>query len=380
MNTATKTQRRGEWIGWALTLAILATLFTVLALAKPPAMTQASAPTARPAVTISGPRELEIDPSSTLLGNLSVDSVQSVTASDPVLLATGSIVAQLTPGVARGGGRWQFASPELLAVYSEWLKSGAELEFTRTQQQTTKALDRSKVDAQTQVVDRLAKLVEAGSDSPKDLALERANLAQLALEGQKSIHEAETAARTAEQAHTALQRQLEQAGADPTLLRDAKPGSALLVADVPEAKLDQAREGMHCAARFYGLGGAELRGVINRTAPTLTREQRTLRVLIVLDDTQSRLRPGMFADVSVGIEARATNLIPLEGVLHVGRADYVLVGNGSSHWRVTEVTLGETRGDRVEVVRGAESGSTVLGAGAILLKPYVVEALGRAPS
>jgi multidrug efflux pump subunit AcrA (membrane-fusion protein) len=66
-------------------------------------------------------------------------------------------------------------------------------------------------------------------------------------------------------------------------------------------------------------------------------------------------------------------MIPAEGVLHVGQSDYVLVAGESGAWKITEVKTGEQYGNRIEALQGLTSGDRVVGAGAILLKPYVVE-------
>jgi hypothetical protein len=86
-------------------------------------------------------------------------------------------------------------------------------------------------------------------------------------------------------------------------------------------------------------------------------------------------------------------MIPADGVLHVGRGDYVLAaadtgsgaltprvpsgarGESATVWRVTEVRVGEVRNGRVEVIAGLRAGDRVIGLGAILLKPFVVQSV-----
>ena len=87
----------------------------------------------------------------------------------------------------------------------------------------------------------------------------------------------------------------------------------------------------------------------------------------------------MFAEISLGTDLRKTLRIPADGVLHVGQSDYVLVGTGApgtpghGEWQVTEITTGEQYGSRIEVLKGLQPGDRVIGYGAILLKPYVVQ-------
>ena len=85
------------------------------------------------------------------------------------------------------------------------------------------------------------------------------------------------------------------------------------------------------------------------------------------------MKPGMFAEIGLGTNVRNTLLIPADGVLHVGQSDYVFVGcpgrpmenHAHSHGRTVRKTH---RGPR-----GLQPGDRVIGAGAILLKPYVVQ-------
>jgi len=67
-------------------------------------------------------------------------------------------------------------------------------------------------------------------------------------------------------------------------------------------------------------------------------------------------------------------IIPATAVIHIERSDYVLVSE-SEELTVTEVTVGEVRGSEIEVLSGLSPGATVVGDGAVLLKPAAVEAL-----
>ncbi|WP_394840043.1 efflux RND transporter periplasmic adaptor subunit [Pendulispora rubella] len=369
------TERITHLVSWVITGLVLAALIAFLARSKPPVLDgTAPPPNALGAVRVLGPGRLHIEASSPLRAKLAVREVTAERSTAPLLEVTGSVLARLEQGHGPPETRWQFASSELLGAYAEWSKSGHEVAFAGKQLDTTRRLDGAKVDAQTKVVDRLSKLVQAGSDSPKDLAVEETNLIQTRLEGQKGVHEAETALRTAERGRAALARQLEQAGLDPELLGTVANGSAVLVAEVPESKAERAREGQTATASFYGVPGVSFTGKVRRISPTVSKEQRTLRVLVELDDAQTRLRPGMFADVGLGTDARTAIRVPADAVLHVGRSDYVLIAAGPEQWTVTRVVAGESRGADIEILDGVPAGAGVMGAGAILLKPFVVEA------
>ncbi|MGN6107188.1 MAG: efflux RND transporter periplasmic adaptor subunit [Kofleriaceae bacterium] len=378
MPAAESSRRGGGIVSWVITVLLLGVLVGYLALVSPPSPRRRAAAAALPAVRVSGPRELEIASSSALEAQLAIASVSRTRATSPLLEVTGAIAASRPAGAPGHDARWTFASSDLLAAYAEWRKAAAEVAFARTERQTTRQLNAARLAAQERVVERMVRLVQAGSESARELASEQAALQQTRLESAKLAHAAEAAVLAAERSRAALDRQLAQAGIDPEVLGAVRGGSALLVAEVPEARIERVAEGQQVTARFYGLSGAPRAGKIDRLAPTVTADQRILRALIVLDDPRGELRPGMFAEVGRGAEPRDAVVAPLDGVLHIGRADYLLAERGAGRWQVVEVALGDALDDHVEVLRGLAPGDRVIGTGAILLKPFVVEALARA--
>ncbi|MCS6924687.1 MAG: efflux RND transporter periplasmic adaptor subunit [Candidatus Binatia bacterium] len=293
----------------------------------------------------------------------------------PVLTVTGVIVARLRAGGEPVEDRWQFSSLELLTTYADWQKARTEVDFAERQLRKTRELTAARLGAQTQVVERLRKLVATGTEAVRDLAAEEAKLLQTQLEGQKAVFEAEAAVTVATRSRAALERQLFQAGVDPHLLQRAPEGATIVMADVPEAKVGLVAVGQACEARFYGFPEMLFPGRVSSLAPTLSGERRTLRVFFELNDQQGRLRPGMYAEIGLGTDPRPTVLVPADAVLHIGHSDYVLVEAEPGVWRVTEVRVGEQDGTQVEILAGLQGGERIIGSGAILLKPVVIQAV-----
>lgn len=326
-------------------------------------------------VKVIGPGLISVASDSAIRGRLITTQARRERIRDAVMMVTGRVAASLRPGTGKGEEFWQFDAPEVLTAHTDWEKARADIEFTVKLLDQAKELDRSRLDAQEKVVERVRKLVAAGSDTPKDLALERANLLQLRIQGRKEIHEAETAVRVARRAEAAAARQLQQAGLDPGLLTNVTSDVDIVLADVPEGMLKRVKVGQGCEARFFGFPDQVFPGKVNSIAPVLSRERRSLRVLFVIDDPDDKLRPGMFAEIGLGTDPRDAVLVPAEAVLHVGRTDYVLVEQGEETWRVTEVQVGEARGGDVEVLYGLKGGEKIIARGAVLFKPTVVRSL-----
>ena len=253
--------------------------------------------------------------------------------------------------------------------------------FASTQLKAIRELAEVRVKAQDKVVERLAKLVKLGTDSQKDLDTENANLLQFTITGRKDTYEAETAVRIARRNEAALSRQLQQAGLEPDLLRSITSDDDIVMAEVPEARVTRIKVGQQCEARFFGVPNKVLSFAgVARLSPVVTRERRTLRVLFKVKDLEDQLRPGMFAEIGLGTDKREVLRVPAEAVIHVGRADYVLVLIRGDLWQVREVEVGEQQGKDVDIYSGLEPGDKFLGRGAILLKPFIVQATQPDPS
>src|SRR5262249_45253606 len=151
--------------------------------------------------------------------------------------------------------------------------------FATTQLAAVKKLAEARKEAQQKVVERLEKLVRAGTDTEKDLAAARVELQLGEIQGNKEAHEAETAVRVAQRNEAALARQLQQAGLDPTLLASVTSDVDIVMADVPETAVGRVKVGQRCEARFFGIPDQVFTGQVNSVAPVISKERRSLRVL-----------------------------------------------------------------------------------------------------
>lgn len=366
-------------VALAITVAFLSYLLFVQATAPPAENGEVRRPPVE-VVEVIGPGLIRVQPGGPFASKIQLVTVRKQNIADPVMMVTGRVAASLRPGSGKGNDYWQFDAPEVLTAYADWQKAQADVSFTETQLALTKQLADARLDAQREVVARLEELVSAGTDTLKDLLAEKANLIQAEITARKEVHEAETAVRMAKRAEAALARQLQQAGLDTELLRAATSDMAIVLADVPEGKMNRVQVGQGCQASFFGIPNERFSGKVNSIAPVLSKERRTLRVLFAINDPRDQLRPGMFADIGLGTDPRDTLLIPAEGVLHIGRADYVLTASDAYTFRVTEVQVGEPRNEEVEILSGLKPGERIIAKGAILFKPLVVRSLQLTPT
>jgi hypothetical protein len=321
---------------------------------------------------------LRVRPGTPLGDKLQVGTVQNALLTSPVLPVTGNTLATLRPGTGDAKDAWQFATPDLLSAFTDWEKSIVDLQFQKDQLVAVRDLSNYRVEAQKEVVDRMEKLMQAGTERLKDVIAERVNLRQFEIQGKKDIHEAENAVKVAQKTEAALARQLQQAGLEPTSLRSAAAEGEIVVAEVPERAVSLVRLGMTCEVRFIALPNRVFTGQVSGISPVVVKDKRILNVQFIVKDLDNVIRPGMFAVIGLGTDPRQALLMPADGVLHVGDKDYALVETGPDTWHVTEVQTGEVHGGNIEVLSGLKAGDRVLGQGAILLKPPVVRAVQAA--
>ena len=328
-----------------------------------------------PVVELAGTRLIRVKSGSLLEQKFNITTVKKERINTPLLVVTGAVVARLPVGSAPKEDRWQFNSIELSGVYADWQRAQVEKGFNAKRLEKIRELTSAQYNSQKLAVDRLRKLVATGTEAIRDLTAAEATLMEVQLGGQKDVYEAETALAVSSRSRAALERKLLQEGIDPLLLESSVPGVSLVMADVPELRISLVSVGQACAARFYGLPEQVFSGKVRSIAPTLSAERHTLRVFFELNDKADQFKPGMYAEIGLGTDPRDAMMVPTDGVLHSGNTDYVLIGAQDGLWRITPVDVGESIDDRIEILKGLHEGERIIGNGAILLKPILVQAL-----
>lgn len=372
--------RLADSISWAVTVFVVLGLGLVLWLMPHPELPAGRQAPHSGAVSVSDKHTIVVLPGTPFEKRLRIVAAKAQPTDQAMVVVTGNVLAAVPISAYGSAAMWEFANADLIGTYTEWLQSDADVAFHRRQLGNTRSLTSRRLETQGVVVDRLQRLVEVGSDSPRDLAQARASLLEGRLESEREVHEAEASLNSDLRRQAALERKLEQAGLEPDLLHEVVPGRVLIAADVPETRMAGLRAGQRCSVRFYASPDQPLVGHVAELLPTLSSAQRTLRVVVMLDAPSEAARPGMFADVGIGTDTRTAIMVPQKAIVHVGREDYVLTEQGPHEWRVTTVVLGASQGDDVEVVHGVSASMRVLGDGVVLLKPVIAEVLQSEPS
>jgi cobalt-zinc-cadmium efflux system membrane fusion protein len=326
---------------------------------------------------------IEVNPDSKLNEKLAQQIVEVRETRTPLLRVTGSVVASLRPIGDDNSDQWQFNDPELLSTFFDWGIASLDIDFFEQQLELLEELSQTQIDAQRRVVERMERLVGAGTDTVAELELARAELLEREISARQALREAQNELLRARRNESTLQRRLELDGLDPVVLKEEVTSDVdLVMADVPEEFKERVRIGQSCEARFIGMRDVPFRGVVRSIGGVLSPERRSLRVLFFVDDPDDKLRPGMFAEIGLGVDPRPAIRIPATSVIHIGMHDYVFVQSSSHahHWQVTMVELGDKVGGEIEVFAGLQGGERIISRGAMLLQPAAVIAMRLSPT
>lgn len=147
---------------------------------------------------------------------------------------------------------------------------------------------------------------------------------------------------------------------------------------LPQQEIARIRTGLTVRVKTDALPGERLEGRITAVNPEVEAATRNIRIQATLDNPGERLRPGMFANVTVLMpELKPVIVIPETAVLYAPYSDSVfIVEEGKSDagkkpvltLRQQFVRLGEKQGDFTEVISGLGAGQTVVSTGVFKLR------------
>ena len=149
---------------------------------------------------------------------------------------------------------------------------------------------------------------------------------------------------------------------------------------LPERDLDQISVGQGVEIEVPAFPDEIFTGRIAALNPGIDPGTRSLRIRATLENPQSRLRPGMFAEVRTVLPQRPAVLtLPQTAITYNPYGDSVFViEEGESGPRVQrrQVKTGGVRNGQVEIVQGLQAGERVVIAGQVKLRndqPVVVD-------
>jgi len=131
--------------------------------------------------------------------------------------------------------------------------------------------------------------------------------------------------------------------------------------DVYEYELPWIKVGDEAHMRLASLPGEEFVGKITYIYPYLEAKTRTIKVRLEFDNADLKLKPDMFADVSIHASKQVDAIvIPSEAVLRTGTRNAVFVVRGPGRYAPHDVKLGISSGGLVQILDGVKEGEEIV--------------------
>ena len=144
--------------------------------------------------------------------------------------------------------------------------------------------------------------------------------------------------------------------------------SVRLVANVVEKDLRRVEQGETAKVEVDAFPGEIFGGRVARIAPVLDPATRTAQIEVEIPNPANRLKPGMYARVSLTIEERANALVvPANAIVdREGQRGVFLAQNNTAAFR--PVTIGIEDSAKVEILGGVQDNDRVVTTGAAALR------------
>tara|TARA_R110001592_G_scaffold208348_2_gene459372 strand:- start:2658 stop:4076 length:1419 start_codon:yes stop_codon:yes gene_type:complete len=144
--------------------------------------------------------------------------------------------------------------------------------------------------------------------------------------------------------------------------------SVWVEAEVFESLAGWIAPGQTAQITFAAFPGERWNSTVEYIYPSLDATSRSLRVRLIVENSNGRLLPGMFVKVSIeGVPKLDVLTVPREAVIRSGNGDRVMRALGEGRFKPVVVRTGISNGTRLEIVSGLEEGDVVVTSGQFLL-------------
>jgi membrane fusion protein, copper/silver efflux system len=149
-------------------------------------------------------------------------------------------------------------------------------------------------------------------------------------------------------------------------------------ADIYEFELSQIRLGQRASISLSYFPGRVFNGKVSWISPVLDEKTRTAKVRIEFPNAEFALKPEMYTNVEISIDAGRKLAVPDEAVLDSGLRKIVFLDKGEGRFAPAEVKLGSKYDSYYEVLGGLTAGEKILASASFLLdsESRLTEAMG----
>jgi len=139
---------------------------------------------------------------------------------------------------------------------------------------------------------------------------------------------------------------------------------------IPVARLPQIKPGIEAVIQVQASPGQLYRGKLESLGGEVDTQSQTLTGRIVLENSDGRLRPGMYAGVSLSGVASQGLMVPASALFRVGDQNYVFKVLGNGRFEPVAVETGLEADGWVPIVSGIMENTTIVSSSVAELKSH----------
>lgn len=144
------------------------------------------------------------------------------------------------------------------------------------------------------------------------------------------------------------------------IMKIADLSTVWVLVEIDESSAAALQNGQTASAEFDAFPGQTRTGTIDYIYPDIEAATRTAKVRIRFDNADGRLRPNMYAHVTIAGTPRSALYIPSSALIRTGRSERVAVALGGGRFDICPVVAGFETGTDVEILKGLRAGQLVV--------------------
>lgn len=152
------------------------------------------------------------------------------------------------------------------------------------------------------------------------------------------------------------------------------PTQLWVIAEIKERDAGVMRVGQDATFTVLSYPGEQFHGKVVRVGNEIERDSRTLEARIEVDNSDGRLKPGMFADVEITTDVLRDALIISDAALQTEEDNQIVfVALDRNRFQKRVVKLGLEHQGRVQMLEGVKKGEKVVTDGSFILKSEMLK-------
>jgi cobalt-zinc-cadmium efflux system membrane fusion protein len=184
----------------------------------------------------------------------------------------------------------------------------------------------------------------------------------------KDLLDAETELVSQKTTLATLENKIRLAGVNIQRILSLPAQKAVVVADVPETQLRLTHIGIRSDIILNSYPSEKIHSSLTATGNIVDPLTRTVKVEMVLQNTQQRFLAGMYGEALIDIADQSGIAVPVSSVFTALGKSFLFIEHSSGKYERREVLTGTQGSEWIEITQGVSDNENVVVKGAMLLK------------